>query len=357
MSDVDRPLRQAHRLQWLFPAWMRATRGEEAVGVVLDLLPPQSSRLSLRASLDLVRAGIHARRRGTPPLGVLVAYAFAEPSRHGAFVPETWHPWMLVALSRRTAAFRAGLVRMVPVIAVGGVLSTFQGTFGTNRWLIPGVVAPLGAIAFAWRRGPAWRAALLAANGYRSDLSPVPPEEVGERVLPSRWPNLRVSTTVAAISAMCIAIGSWTALPASTPHVLRLDPSGPLNLGMVLAVSCLVAVRVWVNVRSLGRVHGVSGLPPVAASGDVRWELVVTVLAWIAGLGLFTLLADAARVRSTQLALWSVFAVGSATIASAAALAERRVGRRVGLWEISPSLGPRPYKVTVDPSPPDPSVA
>ena len=86
---------QARRYLRLFPEWMREVRGEEAVGLVLDQLPADRDRLPLRSKVDLVRAGLHARRKGTPPPWVLRTASRAPgtwPGR-GAAVPAAWRPW------------------------------------------------------------------------------------------------------------------------------------------------------------------------------------------------------------------------------------------------------------------------
>ena len=102
---------------WLFPAWLRETRGEEAIALVLDLAPANETSLPLRSRLDLIRAGLHARRVGTPPLGVWQAVAWAHRRNRSGMVPDQWRPWLLDGLGRQGFLLRLALLRSI--VAMG----------------------------------------------------------------------------------------------------------------------------------------------------------------------------------------------------------------------------------------------
>jgi len=75
---------------WLraYPRRWRAARGEEVLGVLLDLAAPGERRVGARTALDLVRGGWATRLRGRPPLLPWLGYALL-----GRRIPTPYRAW------------------------------------------------------------------------------------------------------------------------------------------------------------------------------------------------------------------------------------------------------------------------
>lgn len=130
--------------RWLavaYPPRWRRTRGEELLGVTLDLTPPGASRLPLATGIDLVRGGTVARWRDRPTPGRWLAYRLLDvrvPPRYRAWVRDdiegvlwpvrTWLPAMalpLLVMGLLVRPVDVGVVRdVLAVLAVGALLTT-----------------------------------------------------------------------------------------------------------------------------------------------------------------------------------------------------------------------------------------
>jgi hypothetical protein len=356
---------QARRYLALFPAWLRPTRGEEAVGLVLDLLPPDAQRLSWRSKLDLVRAGLHARRVGTPPISVLLT-ALNARQVHAQPVPEAWRPWLAGWLSSRrwraAYLFNVGILVSVPSLLAVGFAAVATG--GLDSTLVSSILnsaVPVILLAVSFSAAMAsepWRTAAARASGI--DLATgglrTPADEVA--IAPPSVPNVRLSPALAWGAAGAAAVSLLAAsLALFGANVAR--PAGPVPAAAfgALLVASFGGPLVLVLRRRLGRV---ADLPPPPLSGrtieERPWERRARrrgwwVMAGVVGVGLWWLSSMGWMVVGLA-ACTACFLAASALLVRGA---ERRRGRPVRTWEVVPSLGPRPVWVGVADLPPPPS--
>jgi hypothetical protein len=173
-TDLPAVEAQARRYLALFPAWLRPTRGEEAVGLVLDLLPPDAEHLPWRSKLDLVRAGLHARRVGTPPVWVRSRVIYA--NRGGSPVPAVWLPWLSTFVQQRWFPARVGASK---ALVVFGPQTLLWSSIWSLGWALLGLVGliVLDAVV-ATLRGRRLREAVCTTNGLAEDGRMRPPNEV-----------------------------------------------------------------------------------------------------------------------------------------------------------------------------------
>lgn len=244
---------QARRYLRLFPEWMREIRGEEVVGLVLDQLPADVDHLPLRSRMDLVRAGLHARRTGTPPPWVLRTASRAPgtwPGR-GAAVPAAWRPWLIARLRHRGFVWQCAFMpdlSSAPTLVVLAALWTADwgaAAFGimavvaTGMWLLRG-------IGFLLFRRTIWRARLTAANGLDLDGIPLPPGEVAmgwnKPAMANVWVlPFAVATTVTAGAA---PVG-WMILASGSAAPSAVQPWG---WSVALVVLGVVMACTWVGI-------------------------------------------------------------------------------------------------------------
>ncbi len=71
-----------------YPLRFRAERGDELLGLLLDLAEPGTDRLPLRLVLDVLSGGARFRFRDCPPLVRWLLYRFADVR-----LPERWRAW------------------------------------------------------------------------------------------------------------------------------------------------------------------------------------------------------------------------------------------------------------------------
>lgn len=347
---------QARRYLRLFPAWMRTDRGEEAVSLVLDQLPADAERLPVRSKVDLVRAGLHARRRGTPPVRVR-RIVLRTPSKwvgDAGAVPVEWRPWLISALQTRTLEWRCaftgnpyGLVAFAPMVISYPSWLWITIAFAACLWLVNGV----GWFVFRRRT---WRQRVLMANGLGDDGRPLPPGEVAviwtRAVIDNVW--IVPGAIAAATGAVAGTPISWLALRSGAPaRVLDGDPM--VALGLVAVVSCAAA---WWTSRQVRRARGPE---PTPATPPVVERTTPFVGCIAAGLSLGGIAAFGAVSAALSLG-WHAGALAAVPLAGATLLAvvlgaERRVGRRIGLWEVRPWLAPQRIVRRVRDLPPPPA--
>lgn len=336
-SDLPAVEAQARRYLALFPAWVRPTRGEEAVGLVLDLLPPDTERLPWRSKLDLVRAGLHARRVGTPPAWVWSRVANAK--RGSAPVPAVWLPWLSTLVQQRSFPARVGASKALLVFGPQALLwSTFWG-IGWSMLGLAGLVV-LDAVA-ATLRGRRLRQAVCTTNGLADDGRMRPPGEVA-----AQWRTGPVRNQPI-VRPLLLVAGS--AVVAGLPMTLVWSPDRiDAFLWPFLALAAAF-VGGWLGLagwRALRR----------ARSGAAGWPLAERQAVGPVPVAVMARLAD-----GVSLAMGGAIAWGSAWVAvgigaPAAALApgavlvvaglvlagaQRRAGCTLGLWDAVPSWAPQ----------------
>jgi hypothetical protein len=334
---------------WLFPEWVRADRGEEALGVVLDQIPADARRLPVRSALDLVRTGLHVRRRATPPpkvwWGVLIADA---RNRHG-LVPERWRPWLVSWLRdphwRRRYTVTTVLGLLAGICLIWPFLSLFDGDVGGGL-----VSLAIWSVVLAFlqaTRAPQWRWLVSVRNGFvPTDLRPFPADatRVGVvRPIAPNWPARRVAAVVAAYATAVVVANAAVTLGAR--------PTGHGRHPTAMTVAVAVAEVLIVFAVLLGAVRRVvsSNIDRPAPPDE-------------------GLMVDRARTRSIRIAWtltgavvllstsWSAVADGPMGAVLPAGLAvagwiavavivrrERQVDRRLGVWEVWPAVGPQPF--------------
>jgi hypothetical protein len=342
--------RQARRLLWLLPLWMRAERGEEAVGLILDLLPQGAARLPLRVRYDLVRAGLHARRRGTPPWWVWFDVMGASKHNRAGTVPAVWRPWLTSRINQRRFGLMWAAFRVMPALLPLTVVMFSDGGWEVGRVNLALIV---GAMLIAWLGfSGRWRRVLRHKNGLGTDGRPVPAAHAELTEWLAACPNLplRFFAWIGALVSGVILAGEL--LSHGKPLVRWAGAWSLLALAVPIALAVLCVQR-----QPRPRMDGPARIleRPAwskATADPVAWCLVGLVP---------TELLVAAAIDG---------AVGSITAPAAALLAflvmvaldrrrERRLGRGLGVWEVVPSLGPRPMYAwatdSADVGPPSPA--
>ena len=332
---------QARRLLWLFPGWLRTGRGEEALGVVLDLLPPGARRLPLRSRLDLVRAGLRARRHGTAPLFVWLGVVFARTDGAQGRIPPRWRPWLLWRLDSvrfRRLRIERWLV-VSSMVLVSTALSDSRTMTGDRS------VATVGNVVFALavggvveailgqrRRALLWRRQLLVVNALVERVSWEPAPGLRKADV-GNWPARRL---------LLLLLGSGAVLLAVATEVLATHRGGRslevIHVG-VAAVALGAILRMWWR---LG--HNATEVQPTAPAAPLDRT-------WASGTFLMGMGLPAGTLFLVRLGPESSGTIAGSALAAAVFLGaavglvqvvrvERRVGRRIGVWEVAPSLGP-----------------
>jgi hypothetical protein len=336
-ADLPAVEAQARRYLALFPAWLRPTRGEEAVGLVLDLLPPDARRLPLRSKLDLVRAGLHARRIGTPPVWVWSQVVFGERSPRP--VPAAWLPWLSIAVRRR--AFPALVGAGKALILFGPQTLLWVSIWG--HWMAAAgllLLIALDALAATFR-GRRLREKVCAANGLGPDGRMRPPGEVATRWRTGSVRNQPMVRPLLLAAGASILAGLPMTLVWSHDHI---DAS---SLRAMIAIAAIVtawaALAGW---RALRR----------AWSGAAGWPLAERQAVGLVSAEAMARLADgmalAVGVAIAWGSAWVAVGIGApvAAVAPGAVLllaglilagAQRRAGRTLGLWDAVPQWAPQ----------------
>ena len=320
-----------------YPRRWRAARGEELVGVLLDLAPPDARRVGARTAFDLVRGGWLTRLREHPPLLAWLGYRVLDRRVPGRY--RAWAKDDIDGLFYGARVFLSGLW----VLAVFGILTARSGGASGE------VFGSAPQIALLLLVGMALSA--LFAPGYRRrralllHLAPRPGDRLYEgRLVVQDGPRTRVdarsglrwlaaaSGVLAAASIVSVVLaplGTWGALtPAGPDNSAGLTiEAGPiaerapaylvLAVGLVLVVPAVRRVRRWLPTR-VEQPH--RRLRPVGVAGAAR-----VIILMAAGLGVVW----AELVGGLALAIGPVLGA-CMLVLLAAALAWLRERRRPG---------------------------
>lgn len=345
---------EARRYLRLFPNWMRADRGEEAVGLVLDQLPPGAPRLPLRSKIDLVRAGLHARHRATPPYRVWDTASTTIGNR-GRQLPVAWHPWLIAKLQRRSFAWQVAFLRdpvfLFPLLLTSlswyGDPSVPDVLFAFLAFL---VVVSIHAAWFLVVTQGTWRARLLSANGLDADGRPLPSDEVVTGWTKATIPDARVAPFALGCTAASAVVGplAWAGLVGTLADP---EPVRPFAWSAGLVVVTVLLAASW----ALRRVRLRSMAPGSGASGAFGATAGIGAAAGLITAGFVGMLGTMANLDpAAALAL----PLGSLVILLVVVGAEQLQGRRIGAWDVVPAWGPELIvHRTQDLPPPPPPVS
>ena len=339
---------QARRYLRAFPAWMRADRGEEVVGLVLDQLPAGADQLPLHSRWELVRAGLHARRRGTPPPSVWFEVLAADVKNRRGLVPEAWRPWLLHWVHDPTW-YRRYVTSYVLVV---GTLLLALGPIGaiveSPASLLVNVALWALVLGFVLRgRAPRWRWAVALRNGLvPSDLRELPAEATQRgfvRPMVADRPALPIAVVATAFGG--ILLGAIALITALVPAGER-GPAHPTIGAAITLVEVTLVGMVLVRpvLRRVGRASVVPPEPPDPAAmvAPLRSGASLAggiVLVSIAGLFVvWTLAFGGLRAAIVAGAFTFVAVLETAWILRR----QRGLGRNLRMWEVWPVTGPRP---------------
>ena len=336
---------QARRYLRIFPRWMRAERGEEAVGLTLDQLSPDATRLPAGTRLDLIRAGLHARRRGTPPPSVWSRLTYQTVFRSDPVVPSAWRPWLASVITTRWITAAYAVHRTLPFLVAPIMQLVLPGTGGRSLaafFAIGYVAAVVGLWAFGGER---WRQRVLLANGFGADGRPLPPDQVGRswsrQTMPNTW-------TVPALVGFVLAGGVYA--PVAWFQADRVERAN------VLLVATVLALVAWGLATGRRRLDRLGPAPAVSPASDGRVRNLLS-LASGAGLGLIWswLVAFAAEFIGLPLVVVWLPPAAALAVVVLVRRTEGRIGRRVGEWDLHPAWAPQLVQRPVDQLPAPPS--
>lgn len=331
---------QARRYLRVFPAWVRSTRGEEAVGLVLDQVPADATRLPMRARVDLVRTGLQQHRRELPPPSVWWTVDSASSRSLGSdSVPARWHPWLLHLTRPRWCLLRH-LLRIWTALALPVVvLSVAAG----GRDGLPGSwLATSFSISLVWSVLGDWRRVVLERNGYEVDGRPLPPGARGQRVAQASFPNMPVrplADSLAGSVALVSLLAIFVMVGWPKPGVDLSDHVRAATVGLVAASIGLVLAHRRTSRIERTAVQG--NRAPLSWTGEraaIVWVLlalapvVVLMVAAESELGMLVVMAANAYAIGQCLGVRRI---------------ERRVGGTIGLWDVVP--GAAPHAVWTEP--------
>lgn len=350
-SDAEASARRYLRL---FPEWMRDVRGEEVLGLVLDQVPAGATSLPLRSKADLVRAGLHARRRGTPPLRVWSTVASGGRGlRRPPTVPLEWRPWLVTRIPKRGFAWQCALVADGWLWPYSMILALNLTRGPSAVDLAIGIVVALVLMVFsgAWFlaiRRKAWRERLLAANGLGEDGRPLPPDQVTVSWRPPAFQNVWVRPFAAAAAAGT-AVGpiTWLAM-AEAP----LDGFRPVSWTIAACALVVLAIVAWTraHLRGVGQ-QPAGGEGPPTRRADL---LLASVFGVAAGAGIAFCVAMVGMMAALQPAIVLAPIAGALAGVGMVLTVERAVGRPLGSWDLLPGQRPQQFVQRLDELPPPP---
>lgn len=345
---------QARRVLWAFPGWVRADRGEEALSLVLDQVSPAATRLPLRSRLDLLRAGLHARRRATPPWPVWFEVMAADSRNQHGRIPDAWRPWLVDWIGRPTWRRRFLACWAVVATAAFGVFGPWRSD-GSQATSVVATVVNLalwvGMVTwFQAERAPRWRWSVAVSNGLEPlTLAPFDDDLTQIASTRPRMAN-RPAVLVAAIGT---GAGALLAAAGTAVSVLAW-PVGRATSGVTLdslLYATIVLVVVTAALRSALRQVADA---PAAGVGFPDPSTYVDHPRRRAGLSRVPRLLLAAFVAVSV--MWMVVTAGASGVLLCLALTagavvelvairrrERQIGRALGAWEVWPVLGPAPF--------------
>lgn len=340
---------QARRLLWLFPGWMRADRGEEAVGLVLDQLPAGATGLPARSRWELARAGLHARRRGTPPLTVWFEATRADPRNRRGLVPEPWQPWLRHWVRDPRWRFRFVSSRMTAFILV--LLFLWPAGLSSDQSLVSTLVNVLVWavvwVAFQRSRAPRWRWAVALRNGLvPGDLRPLPADVTQRGFERPRFADRPALGPLVVITALAVVLLGANLVLTGVVSPDQRGPSGP-TVGFLVALAQASVVLALVLRQTLRRVGAAEVAAPHAPESSAMvaplWSRSTRIIAAVAAA--FALMWTAGLLLvagSSGAVMVGAVALGAGAETVAVARRQRQVGRRLGMWEVWPSTGPQP---------------
>lgn len=344
---------QARRFLWLFPAWCRADRGEEAVGLVLDLVPVGRTRLPLQSRLDLIRAGLHARRVYTPPVWVWWEVLTSNRRNGGGRIPAEWHAWLIERVSspHRKRQHRLDVaVCTLPVAFLPGLIAS-PGN-GLALWFVTWM---LTANTDEWRR------TVLVRNGYDEACQPLDPSLLATSWSMPALPNLDLGRLM-----RWAAMGLGTSLILGAVNLRTRVVGSPLGWSWPAALLTIAFAGV-AFVRVLPFFYDqITVAQPSPNVEKVRADVVP----WKKNLqrrnrrGLVVMAAFVLAV--VAFAGWPSLVVGAVALvlvlltARSVRRREAVLGHNLRVWDVVPTLGPRwvverPPPTWQRPGPPSPA--
>ena len=133
---------------WLraYPRRWRQQHAAEVTAVLLDLAPPDATRLGLRTAVGLVRSGWAMRWRQRPPVGAVLRYRMLD--QRPAATYDGWrrddlegalYPWraalqLTLAITPLLVAVSTAVGWSLDTIAVGAVVSFVASAVRNARW-------------------------------------------------------------------------------------------------------------------------------------------------------------------------------------------------------------------------------
>ncbi|WP_250447625.1 hypothetical protein [Actinotalea sp. C106] len=211
--------RSAARWMRAYPRRWRESRGEELLGVLLDLAPPGADRVDARTALDLVRSGSATRWRGRPPWPVWLRYRLV-----GWRMPTAYRGWA------RDDILGAGFWWRENVVALAIVLG-----FAMASWSAEGAGAP-GWGYWAFCLG-AFVTGAVYGSGYRQQQAMLKHVvlRAGDPVQPGAWVmqevprrRLRASSLLPWLAGSLLAAAVLLVTSVATaPKITHVLPTGP----------------------------------------------------------------------------------------------------------------------------------
>jgi hypothetical protein len=151
-----------------YPRCWRERRGEELLGLVVDLAGPEARHLGVQAALDLVRGGWATRWREHPPLHTWLLYRLFNRR-----IPEVYRSWAFDDINGFCYPIRQGLPFIV-------TLATMQVVYPTSRAQLTASSFGLWALVvvtwFLWSEG-------YRSRARRKHVAPRPGELPAEGAL------------------------------------------------------------------------------------------------------------------------------------------------------------------------------
>lgn len=302
-------VRSVQRWSRAYPRRWRAARGDELLGLLVDLASPGARRLGVRSALDLVRGGWRTRLREHPPLWPWLQYrllgdrslrdhlGWVADDVAGALYP------LREGLNARGGLF-GWLVIVIPVTAPAvwaGDISSFIAW-----WYWIAVVVALSGVYL-----------LPGGYGRRQAIETHLVARAGERVAVGSWVRVPVPRRrVLARAALPLAAAASLGTLAACAVAAVLAPRGAVlvALGVALAAGVALASAARIRLHRPGQAVGQPDreLEPVGAR---RAVLVVL------GVALLAALPVAEALGVVPLALGPLLGIAAAVLAPPAVVA------------------------------------
>jgi hypothetical protein len=214
-------VRSVQRWSRAYPRRWRVARGDEMLGVLVDLSAPGRRRLDIRSALDLVRGGWATRLRERPPLGPWLLYRL-----FGTRSLRDHLGWVADDIAGALFPLRQGLLVWVVIIVPTEVTRVWAGGISFfSTWWFWTVVAIALSLEYLLPGGYGRRAAIETHLLART----------GERVTAGSWVRVRaLRRRVTARAALPWAVAASASLlvacvvaAALAPRTLRFELNGP----------------------------------------------------------------------------------------------------------------------------------